>query len=86
MLKQGYTPKLSGTAKGSRKITFCKGSDEVESGLRLRLTLNNGVKALLGLATDKDGRKKHSSLVAKLQQDNIKQLVETSDAEVYDYA
>jgi hypothetical protein len=48
--------------------------------------LNNGVKALLGLATDKEGRKKHSSLVAKLQQDNIKQLVERSDAEVYFYA
>ncbi len=86
LLEQGYTPKLSGSAKGSRKITFCKGSDEVESGLRLRLTLNNGVKALLGLATDKEGRKKHSSLVAKLQQDNIKQLVEKSDAEVYFYA
>jgi len=36
--------------------------------------------------TDKEGRKKHSSLVAKLQQDNIKQLVEKSDAEVYFYA
>ena len=85
LLDQGHSPKLKGVAKGSRKVFFMNGIEEIDSGLRLRVTLNNGVRALVGLTTDKEGRKKHSNLVAKLQQDNIKQLVELSRAEVYSY-
>ena len=48
-----------------------KGDDIVNCGLRIRVTSNNGVKAFLGLSK----ANKNSSIVLKLQQDRVDQLV-----------
>lgn len=85
MLRQGYDPILVGYANGSRKVFFTDGTNEIDSGLRFRIALNNGVKALLGLARDRNGRKKYSYIVAKLQQDNVLKLVEQSQADIHRY-
>lgn len=84
-LNQGYEPSLEGAAEGSRKVVLTKGEDTIDSGLRLRIALNNGVRALIGLTTDARGRKKSSYVVAKIQQDNVRTLVEKSKAKVYHY-
>ena len=86
LIEQGYEPSLSGAASGSRKIAFVKGeTTTTDTGLRLRIACNNGVRAFLGLTTDQYGRAKKSYIVAKLQQDNVQQLVEKSFAKVYSY-
>ena len=85
LLEEGYKPILEGAAPMSRKIFLVKGEDKVDSGLRLRLALNNGVRALLGVSTGGSKKKKHSYVVAKLQQDNVPNLVEQSKAKVYKF-
>lgn len=54
---------LLGTAKGSRRIAH--------TSLRIRLTTNNGITALLGISDSN----KSSVLVLKLQQDNVPALL-----------
>lgn len=82
-LQQGYVPELvsSGRAKSSRKIVFKNGNYTIHTGLRIRVTSNNGINAFLGLSKSN----KNSQIVVKLQQDSIAQLVEDANAEVYDY-
>ena len=53
----------------------------MDTGLRLRLTSNNGIKAFLGLSK----ANKSSQVVLKLQQDGISNLLETA-TEVTDYS
>jgi hypothetical protein len=85
LMERGYEPSLSGNASGSRKIVFTKDETTTGAGLRLRIACNNGVRAFLGLTTGQYGRTKKSYVVAKLQQDNVQQLVERSFAKVYNY-
>jgi len=47
----------------------------VDTGLRIRLVLNNGLDALIGNKKDAAGRQKTSSLVLKIQQDQLKTLL-----------
>lgn len=83
-IKQGYTPELvsTGRAKSSRKIVFKNGNHVINTGLRLRVTSNNGINAFLGLSK----ANKNSQVVVKLQQDAVNQLVKDADAEHYTYA
>jgi hypothetical protein len=50
-------------------------------GLRLRVTSNNGINAFLGLSK----ANKSSQVVVKLQQDDVKNLVQKTNSQVYDY-
>jgi hypothetical protein len=52
-----------------------KDGDTVDCGLRIRVTSNNGIKAFLGLSK----ANKNSSIVLKLQQDRVDQLVANAD-------
>ena len=82
LLRDGYTPHLvAGRGQSSRKIIFsAPGKDindigsGVDIGLRLRVTSNNGIKAMLGLSK----ANKNSQTVIKLQQDNVQQFVKDS--------
>ena len=65
----------------ARKIVFKNGEHTINTGLRLRVTSNNGINAFLGLSKSN----KNSKIVVKLQQDSIAQLVKDIDAEVYSY-
>ena len=59
----------------SRKLVLRSGVYTVDTGLRLRLTSNNGIKAMLGISK----ANKTSVPVLKLQQDNIQRLVNSAD-------
>lgn len=73
-IEQGNTPRLlKGKGKSSRKLVFEYYFAEINLGLRVRVTSNNGIKAFLGLSK----ANKSSQVVIKLQQDNIKQFVTT---------
>lgn len=82
-IKMGYIPELVSIrgAKSSRKIVFKNGNHVINTGLRIRVTSNNGINAFLGLSKSN----KNSQVVVKLQQDSIAQLVKDSYAEVYSY-
>lgn len=80
-IKLGYTPFLKGRAKGSRRLLFTDGVKEYDCGLRIRVTSNNGINAFLGLSQ----ANKNSSIVFKLQQDKINQLLTSTNAKKYDY-
>ena len=82
-IEQGYIPELVSTrgAKSSRKIVFRKGNETINTGLRLRVTSNNGINAFLGLSK----ANKNSQIVVKLQQDAVGQLVKDANADVYNY-
>ena len=82
-LKNGYVPELitSRGAKSSRKIVFKKGNDVINTGLRIRVTSNNGITAFLGLSESN----KNSQIVVKLQQDAVGQLVIDANANHYTY-
>ena len=58
-------------AQSSRKVIFIKDGVKYDYGLRLRVTSNNGIKALLGLSKSN----KNSQVVIKLQQDAVHRLV-----------
>ena len=59
----------------SRKLVLRRGVYTVDTGLRIRLTSNNGIKAMLGVSK----ANKSSIPVLKLQQDNIQRLVNSAD-------
>jgi len=81
LLAQGYTPVLKGSGKSSRQIFFTKDGETYNTGIRLRVTSNNGINAFLGLSK----ANKNSQVVIKLQQDGIPSLVLKAQAQVYDY-
>lgn len=83
LLADGFIPTLkAATREGqtSRTIVFSKGTESVDIGLRLRITSNNGISAFLGLSK----ANKSSSLVLKLQQDNVAGLLESVSARSWD--
>ena len=61
----------SRNAKSSRKIIFIKDGVDYDYGLRLRITSNNGINALLGISNSN----KNSTIVLKLQQDAVHKLL-----------
>jgi hypothetical protein len=69
-----YFLKYTARAKTSAQI-WRRGVDgsEINTGLRIRLVLNNGVSALLGLSQ----KNKCSVPSIKIQQDNVKQFIHT---------
>jgi hypothetical protein len=86
LLNQGWEPYFEACAASSAKIYFRKDGEQiVDSGLRLRLTSNNGIQAFFGLKRDRNGRKKQSVVVAKLQQDAVHKLIDATPHEVYSY-
>jgi hypothetical protein len=80
-INRGYSPVLRGSGKSSRKIYFTDGTDVYDCGLRLRVTSNNGINAFLG--NSKANR--NSQVVIKLQQDQVKNLVDNTNATVIAY-
>ena len=50
------------------------GDDMIDTGIRIRLHLNNGISALLGMSTTN----KSSSFCIKFQQDNFESIKEIS--------
>ena len=85
LLKRGWTAEFQRDWKGqsSRKVILRSSITGaiMDTGLRLRLTSNNGIKAFLGLSK----ANKNSQVVLKLQQDNISELLNTA-TEVTDYS
>jgi len=83
-IRMGYDVELVSTkrAKSSRKIVFKNGNHVINTGLRLRVTSNNGINAFLGLSK----ANKNSQVVVKLQQDAVDQLVKDVNAEHHTYA
>ena len=77
LLERGFQAEIIPTDKiqTSRKVVLRMGVHTVDTGLRLRLTSNNGIKAMLGMSKSN----KTSIPVLKLQQDNIQRLVNSSD-------
>jgi len=80
-INQGFTAVLRGKGKSSRKVLFSDGINHYDCGLRLRVTSNNGINAFLGLSKANN----NSQVVIKLQQDNVKQLLTSTNAKQYDY-
>jgi hypothetical protein len=80
-IQEGYTPFLKGRAKSSRRLLFTDGVKEYDCGLRIRVTNNNGIGALLGNSK----ANKNSQVVFKLQQDKVAQLLSSVNAEVVSY-
>jgi hypothetical protein len=78
LLKKGWTAEFQRDWKGqsSRKVILRSSITGaiIDTGLRLRLTSNNGIKAFLGLSK----ANKSSQVVLKLQQDGISNLLETA--------
>ena len=75
LLTQGYVAQLeAGRGNTSRKVVLVKDSHIVETGLRLRVTSNNGIKAFMGLSK----ANRNSQVVLKLQQDRVQNLVDTA--------
>ena len=77
LLERGFQAEIIPADKiqTSRKVVLRMGVHTVDTGLRLRLTSNNGIKAMLGMSK----ANKTSIPVLKLQQDNIQRLVNSSD-------
>lgn len=69
-----YFMKQKRNAKTSRSI-YRRGpnGEEIDTSLRLRIVLNNGVKALLGLSSSNNS----SSFTIKVQQENVDNLLRT---------
>jgi hypothetical protein len=80
-INQGFTAVLQGKGKSSRKVLFSDGINVYDCGLRLRVTSNNGINAFLGLSKANS----NSQVVIKLQQDNVKQLLTSTNSKKYDY-
>ena len=80
LLAKGYAPVFSeATREGqtSRTILFVGSEGTIDIGLRLRLTSNNGIGAFLGLSKSNAS----SSVVLKLQQDNVAGLLQSVGAQ-----
>ena len=77
LIERGFEVETVPTDKisTSRKLVLRRGVYTVDTGLRLRLTSNNGIKAMLGISK----ANKSSIPVLKLQQDNIQRLVNSAD-------
>ena len=77
LIEKGFEVETVPTDKisTSRKLVLRRGVYTVDTGLRLRLTSNNGIKAMLGISK----ANKTSIPVLKLQQDNIQRLVNSAD-------
>ena len=76
LLNSGYVAELvKGKGSTSRKVVLRKGDHIVDTGLRLRLTSNNGITAFLGLSK----ANKNSQVVLKLQQDSVANLLSTAE-------
>ena len=72
LLNQGFVAELvEGKGSTSRKVVLRKGEFVHDTGLRLRVTSNNGIKAFLGISK----ANKSSQVVLKLQQDKVQELV-----------
>lgn len=80
-INQGFTAVLQGKGKSSRKVLFSDGINLYDCGLRIRVTSNNGINAFLGLSK----ANRNSQVVIKLQQDNVKQLLTSTEAKEYVY-
>jgi hypothetical protein len=80
-INRGLTISLQGKGKSSRKVLFSDGINVYDCGLRIRVTSNNGINAFLGLSKANS----NSQVVIKLQQDNVKQLLTSTQAKKYDY-
>lgn len=81
LIAEGYVPTFAKATKAnqtSRTLVFVKGNESVRCGLRLRIVSNNGIGAFLGL-----GANRSSSVVFKLQQDNVPALLEATNADRY---
>ena len=73
---------LKGSGKSSRSIYFVtQEGNVIDCGLRLRITSNNGINAFLGNSK----ANKNSSIVMKLQQDKVKNLLDNCAAETISY-
>ena len=86
LLKKGWTAEFQRDWKGqsSRKVILRSAITGaiMDTGLRLRLTSNNGIKAFLGLSK----ANKNSQVVLKLQQDGISNLIDTAEqVKQFDY-
>jgi len=76
LLNQGFRAVMvKGKGKTSRKIVLVKDEQRVDTGLRLRLTSNNGITAFLGLSK----ANKNSQIVLKLQQDSVANVLRTAE-------
>ena len=76
LLNSGYVAELvKGKGATSRKVVLRKGDHTVDTGLRLRLTSNNGITAFLGLSK----ANKNSQVVLKLQQDSVGRVLKTAE-------
>ncbi len=72
LLNDGFVAELvEGKGSTSRKVVLRKGEFVHDTGLRLRVTSNNGIKAFLGISK----ANKSSQVVLKLQQDKVQDLV-----------
>ena len=80
-INRGFTVSLQGKGKSSRKVLFSDGINVYDCGLRIRVTSNNGINAFLGLSKANT----NSQVVIKLQQDNVKQLLTSTQSKKYDY-
>ena len=60
-------------AKSSRQLWLKTENGEINTNLRIRITLNNGVNALLG----KSKSNKSSTPSIKIQQDNVDKFIES---------
>lgn len=82
LLQDGYTAHLvSGRGNTSRRIVLKRLGQTIDTGLRLRVTSNNGIRAFLGLSK----ANRNSQVVLKLQQDKVAALINDADAQVLCY-
>ena len=80
---KGYKPVIvskSGKKKCSRNIFMEKDGDRIDVGLRIRFTNNNGLKPY----TQEGSPNKSTIGVIKLQQDGVKNILESVDSVKYD--
>ncbi|MFZ9740217.1 MAG: hypothetical protein ACO3EZ_19755, partial [Prochlorotrichaceae cyanobacterium] len=65
----------------SRRIVLKRMGQTLDTGLRLRVTSNNGIRAFLGLSK----ANRNSQVVLKLQQDKVAAMINDADAQVLCY-
>ena len=81
-LEDGWTAHLvSGKGMTSRRIVLKRMGQTIDTGLRLRVTSNNGIRAFLGLSK----ANRNSQVVLKLQQDKVAAMINDADAQVLCY-
>ncbi|MAH48824.1 hypothetical protein CMI37_23555 [Candidatus Pacearchaeota archaeon] len=77
---EGIRAELHGRGRTSRMVRFIdkKGDPLPDFGLRIRVTSNNGIKAMLGV--NPKGKNNSSSPVFKIQQDKVHKMIQTIEA------